>query len=340
MAMESERPGPSGGGYLAVKYRFMAPPDRVSLRQASERLGVHYMTAYRYVRTGRLPATLDRATWVVNVADLASFEKGRRPSARPLARRQDGPARPAHLARRMAVGDEAGSWGIIEEALASGSGPADIYTKLLVPALCRIGDAWQSGTMTVADEHRASVVSLRIIGRLGPRFARRGRTRGAVLLGAAPGELHGLPSAILADLLRMAGFGAVDLGPNTPPESFATTALGTPRLLAVLVGATTTGQERALRSVVRALRGAQVHAPVLVGGRGVEDLEEARRLGADGWTGVDAASALAVVEALAGNPGAAASTVVGSGPGPLSSGGRPAPAVPASRTGPGRPARR
>jgi len=276
----------------------MAAPTRISLREAAERLGVHYMTAYRYVRTGRLPATLVGATWTLDPADVASFDRGRRPLARPPARGQRRPARPVRLAQRMAVGDEAGSWAILEEALASGTGPAEIYTELVVPALRRIGDAWQSGTMTVADEHRASAVVHRLIGRLGPRFARRGRSRGGVLLGEAPGELHGLPSAILADLLRIAGFGAVDLGPNTPPESFAVTALQTPRLLAVLVGATTTGQDSALRSVVRALRRAKVDAPVLVGGRGVRDLEHARRLGADGWTGMDAAGAVAAVEAL------------------------------------------
>ena len=277
----------------------MAPPTRISLREAAERLGVHYMTAYRYVRTGRLPATLDGAVWTVGTADLVAFEKGQLPPARAASGRQRRPARPARLAQRMAAGDEAGSWTIVEEALASGSGPGEIYLELVVPALRRIGDAWASGAMTVADEHRASVVCLRLIGRLGPRFARRGRTRGAVLLGAAPGELHGLPSAILADLLRIAGFGAVDLGPNTPPESFATTAQETSRLVAVLVGSTTTGQDSALRSVVRALRRAKIGAPVLLGGRGVQDLEHARRLGADGWTGTDAASALAAVEVLA-----------------------------------------
>ena len=253
------------------------------------------MTVYRYVRTGRLPATLDGATWTVDPADLASFDRDRLASARGTTRQSRRPLRPARLAQRMAAGDEAGSWSIIEDALASGVGPGEIYTELVVPALRRIGDAWQSGAMTVADEHRASAVSLRLIGRLGPRFARRGRTRGLVVLGAAPGELHGLPSAILADLLRIAGFGVVDLGPNTPAASFADAVAESDRLVAVLVGATTSGQDVALRSVVRAIRRAEVAAPILVGGRAVQDLDHARRLGADGWTGSDA---VAAVEAL------------------------------------------
>ena len=33
--------------------------EPISLQEAASRLGVHYMTAYRYVRTGRLPAQRD-----------------------------------------------------------------------------------------------------------------------------------------------------------------------------------------------------------------------------------------------------------------------------------------
>src|SRR5579885_1000145 len=158
----------------------MAPSTRVGLREAAERLGVHYMTAYRYVRTGRLRATLEGASWTVDPADLAAFEKGRLTPPPPAGDRRRRQARPGRLAQRMAAGDEGGSWVIIEEALASDAGPGEIYTELLVPALRHIGDAWANGTMTVADEHRASAVGLRLMGRLGPRFARRGRTRGGV----------------------------------------------------------------------------------------------------------------------------------------------------------------
>jgi excisionase family DNA binding protein len=38
----------------------------LGLREAADRLGVHYMTAYRYVRTGRLPATRIGAQWWVD----------------------------------------------------------------------------------------------------------------------------------------------------------------------------------------------------------------------------------------------------------------------------------
>ena len=63
-----------------------------------------------------------------------------------------------------------------------------------------------------------SFLAQRLIGRLGPRFARRGRKRGVVVLGAPPGDPHSLPTAIVGDLLRGVGFEVLDMGANAPAE--------------------------------------------------------------------------------------------------------------------------
>lgn len=269
---------------------------RITLGEAAERLGVHYMTAYRYVRTGRLPATREGVQWMVDPRDLAKLAAPSRPGrARGGARA----VRPTTLADRMVAGDEAGAWSVVEAALASGTDPADVHLDILVPALESIGDRWESGTFSVADEHRATTVAQRLIGRLGPRFARRGRKRGAVLVGAPPGELHSLPTAIVADLLRGAGFEVLDVGANTPAESFAETARAANRLVAVAIAVTTPGRETGVRSVVRALRQAGITAPVLVGGAAITGEDHATRLGADGWSGFDGRSVVAAVERAA-----------------------------------------
>ena len=52
----------------------MSPADEsLNLKQVAAELGVHYMTAYRYVRQGRLPAWRDGTNWRVDPAALASF---------------------------------------------------------------------------------------------------------------------------------------------------------------------------------------------------------------------------------------------------------------------------
>jgi excisionase family DNA binding protein len=261
--------------------------ELVGLPEAANRLGLHYMTVYRHVRTGRLPAIRRGGQWLVDVADLAPSTPSKRAGREPTPRR---------LARRMAAGDEPGSWMVVEEALASGASPTDVHGELLVPALRFVGDQWEAGRWSVADEHRATAVAQRLLGRLGPRFARPGRTRGTVVIGAPAGEQHALPCALLADLVRAAGFDAVDLGANTPAESFESTARGSDGLVAVLVGVTTSGLEAAVRRTVGALRATGV--PVLVGGAAVRDDRHARSLGADGWTGRTAADALETVESL------------------------------------------
>jgi MerR family transcriptional regulator, light-induced transcriptional regulator len=264
----------------------------LTLQQAADRLGVHYMTAYRYVRTGRLPAFKVGVQWRVNADDLAPVKSGRRGvggRSRRWAVDQ--------VADRLVAGDEPGVWALVEATLASGAEPAGIHVDLLSPALRSIGDRWESGELSVADEHRASVVAQRIVGRLGPMFARRGRRRGTVVLGAPPGELHSLPSAMVADELRAARFDVVDLGSNTPVESFAGAARAAVRLVAVLVGATVPAEEEIIE-VIAAMRGVAAGVPVLVGGAALVSEEAALALGADGWSGLDARQAVAAVERL------------------------------------------
>ena len=47
--------------------------NELSLNEVAEKLGVHYMTVYRYVRTGLLPAAKSGGTWRVLADDLENF---------------------------------------------------------------------------------------------------------------------------------------------------------------------------------------------------------------------------------------------------------------------------
>ena len=254
------------------------------------------MTAYRYVRTGRLPARREGVQWMVDPAELAKMRSPERTTRGHGTVRSEGPGK---LAARMVAGDEPGAWGVVEAALASGVEAADVYLDLLVPALEVVGEGWAVGELTVADEHRATAIALRLVGRLGPRFARRGRKRGTVVVGAPAGEQHGLPSAILADLLRGVGFEVLDMGANTPAASFAETAKEANRLVAIAIAITTPAGGAAVRAAVKAIRQADLGVPILVGGAAVHARAQALRLGADEWSGIDGRSALMAVERIA-----------------------------------------
>lgn len=289
------------------------PPTTCSLQEAAELLGVHYMTVYRYVRTGRLEARRTTSGWELDRTTVERLRTelsvpravGRLPraGAGALAAGGTGPStgdRAARLERRLVAGDEQGSFAVLEEALSSGATPEQVYLQLLGPALASIGARWQHGTLTVADEHRASAVATRLVGRMGPHFVTKGRRRGAVVVASPEGEHHTLPVAMLSDLLRGRRFAVVDLGADLPPSSIAqATARAVPEgLVCVLLGVTSSGHEAAVEAAVAAAHEAVPGVRVGVGGAAVASEEQAARLGADFYTGSDGASVLACVEEL------------------------------------------
>ncbi len=268
----------------------------LTLLQVADELGVHYMTVYRYVRTGRLPATRVGGTWQVAPADL---ELVRRPVSGARRKRPIGPATSrARLLARLVAGDETGAWGLLEAALASDMTPEDVLLELVAPTLRSIGTRWARGQLSIADEHRASAVAARLISRLGARFARRGVKRGTVILAAPSGELHAAPVAIAANLLRWRGFDVVELGADTPPEALAETAVSEPNLVAVGMACTTDGARRTARRAIAMVRRSSPEVPILLGGAAISDAAHARRLGADVFTGGRADEVVRAVEHL------------------------------------------
>lgn len=187
------------------------------------------------------------------------------------------------LQQRMLAGDGAGSWQVVEAAMASGVEPQDVYVELLGPALHEIGSAWERGEIGIADEHLASGVAASIVGRMGPRFRRRGRHRGTVLVAMPAGERHGLGVAMLADILSQAGFEVLNLGPDTPPESLQTAMAARDDLSAVVISVVSAARLPGAARLVAAARRSNRDAAIVAGGFAVSDQATAQRLGADGW---------------------------------------------------------
>ena len=257
----------------------------LTLNEAAELLGVHYMTVYRYVRLGLLPATKVGGTWQVTHADVEAYraqgEAG--PAVAVGGGRQRAPWA-ARLESRLVAGDTSGSWSVVEAALAAGTEIDAIYLDVISPAMHSIGARWADGELDVSVEHRATGIAFRLIGRLGPRFARRGRTRGVVLLGSPEGERHSLPIALLADLLRGEGWEVSDMGADMPLDSFVNTAKQTADLVSIGVSVTSVTCLDAASRLLATLR-SEIDDDVYlaIGGLAVQDGDHAVALGADGW---------------------------------------------------------
>jgi excisionase family DNA binding protein len=263
------------------------PPDpgtSLSLHEAADLLGVHYMTVYRRVRLGILPARKVGSTWVIDRADLersrTTPEPGRRGRAGGVPRAATWQAR---LQARMLRGDVEGSWQVIEAAMASGFEPSEVYLQLLAPTLHAIGASWRSGSVSIDREHLASTVAATLIGRLSPRFVHPGRKKGVVIVAMPPGERHGLGVAMLADILADAGYEVLNLGPDTPISSFVDALRGAGSLSAIVVSVVDAERRPAAARLLAAARRERPQVPRVVGGNAVPNERVARDLGADGW---------------------------------------------------------
>jgi len=257
--------------------------ESISLRTAAENLGLHYMTVYRYVRTGRLAASKQGGQWFVDPADIEAIANGDdslgdRSGVRTRA--------PGQLEDRLLAADEAGAWAVVSQALTSGAEPSEIHLRMLIPAMKSIGAQWQRGEIEVFDEHQATVVASRITARLGPRFHRRGSNRGLIVVGLISGDSHALTTAIIADLLRGRRFEVTDLGADTPAESFLEVmGSATPEqpLVGVVISSTITENLQQAKNTISTIRTSQPDAVIALGGTGVPSRVEAEAAGATIW---------------------------------------------------------
>ena len=263
----------------------MANSD-VSLHDVAEMLDVHYMTVYRYVRQGQLPATKVGRSWYVKPSDLELFRDAKVQTSEV----SEGGRKVAPWAERLEAqliqGDQRGAAEIMEAVLRSGHDLYFLYLQVLSPAMGAIGAKWAAGNLEIFVEHRASNIALRLIGQFGPRFARRGVSKGTVVLGSPADEMHTLSTSMVADLIRFEGWNVSDVGANMPAEAFAEAIRQGEDVVAVCIGVTMPGSLPAAQATIGAIRKVVPRdLPILVGGAGVASDEIARDLGADRRSG-------------------------------------------------------
>jgi MerR family transcriptional regulator, light-induced transcriptional regulator len=113
------------------------------------------------------------------------------------------------------AGDAAQIGLLLDQAFAL-HGVDDTLEKILRPLLETIGERWQSGELTVAEEH---LVTEAVRSRLGHLLADAGGgVRGSAVLACPQGERHELGLMMLAIALRRDGWKVVYLGADTPVD--------------------------------------------------------------------------------------------------------------------------
>ncbi|MDQ3710178.1 MAG: helix-turn-helix domain-containing protein [Actinomycetota bacterium] len=247
--------------------------DRLlTLQEAADGLKVHYMTAYRWVRKGELPAFKAGGRLRVRTSDLAHFMTQRRVDvASPLRDpgRTDWPLHVDRLVALLLMGKGVDAGGLVRKVVADGAAAGDVYLHLVAPALHRVGEAWAKGEATVADEHRATEIAAAVMARLGGHFRRRGPSRGTAITMTPPGDQHALGSAMAADFLRAASYDVHHLGPNVPLDDLRLFLQVVPTDV-VCVSITTSGLDPSVYPELVNAASEGDGATVVVGGQGAD----------------------------------------------------------------------
>jgi DNA-binding transcriptional MerR regulator len=187
---------------------------------------------------------------------------------------EDAPAAPAagdvvgDLRASLDAFDDAGAHRAFDRLLARLSVDA-VLVEAVLPLLHELGERWERGEASVAQEHFASqLLRGRLLG------LARGWDRGVgprAVLACAPGEQHDLPLIIFGLALRGHGWRITFLGADTPVSTLAKTAAALAPA-AVVVSATQPETLAACADELAATRG----LPLWVGGAGAS-AELARR---------------------------------------------------------------
>lgn len=102
----------------------------------------------------------------------------------------------------------------------------EFHIKVITYALYEVGNLWEKGSISVAQEHLATSVVMRIMALLYMNLASLDHQKGVAIVTSAANEYHEVGARIVADMLEMNGWDVIYLGANTPDEGILKTAIG------------------------------------------------------------------------------------------------------------------
>jgi DNA-binding transcriptional MerR regulator len=206
----------------------------------------------------------------------AAGDEAGRPALRPGAARSD-------LADALDSFDEPRAQAVLDGLLAAATVDA-LVAGVVLPYLRELGERWQRGEASVAQEHFASTV---LRGRLLGLARGWGRGLGPLaLLACLPGEQHELGLIAFGLALRSRGWRIAYLGSDTPLDTIDDAARSLAPALVVLTAVT----DERVRPVAAQLRTLAEHHRLALAGRGASD-GGAEQIGALALTGDPVAEA-------------------------------------------------
>lgn len=238
----------------------LTPPEELlSTTQVAQMCSVAPMTVIRWIDAGVLPATRTPGGW----------RRVRRSDAERHAAKVAGRAEPprmtvAQLARLLASGERHTIVEWARQLAGTTTSVRDIIRDLIAPAMQRIGDEWECGRLSVAEEHRATAIAydmVVLLRDLVPPAAERVNLR--MLLVCPADEQHAFPARLAAERFVDLGWDVDYLGADVPAEDVVAQLDRTgPDALGISV----TCEPGGARQLVLAVHRGDWDGPILMGG--------------------------------------------------------------------------
>jgi len=170
------------------------------------------------------------------------------------------------LFRKFTKGDLQGSLKIYQEYIKIFK-ISDFFDKILKPVMCKIGDDWEDGEISIATEHVASNIAQTLVKIIMEQITRDGDNK-KILICVPLGEEHHLGCDVLETYLSTKGFKVYNMGTSIPTESILS-FIDNNELDAIFLSITLGDNILAGQRLVRKIK-EQFDIPILVGGVAVQ----------------------------------------------------------------------
>jgi diguanylate cyclase (GGDEF)-like protein len=143
---------------------------------------------------------------------------------------------------------------------------------VIAPAMWRIGQLWELGEISVADEHLATALTHQVMaGVYGPSLGHKLKP-GRILMAAVEGEQHALGLRMAADVVELAGYETIYLGADVPIDDLLQAVVArSPDLVGL--SATMPDSIQALDRAIAEIQRVDPKLIVLFGGQGARPWE-------------------------------------------------------------------
>jgi DNA-binding transcriptional MerR regulator/methylmalonyl-CoA mutase cobalamin-binding subunit len=168
---------------------------------------------------------------------------------------------------------------VLERAAVSLGVPV-FLEQVATPAIREIGHGWQSGTLTVGQEHLATVVFRRILGWI-IDTVEAGDEAPRLLVATPPGQMHELGALLAGAAAASEGWEVIYLGADLPASDVVAAAEQAGVQAVALSIVLPTENSNLLRNLTDIRKGLPPDVPLFLGGAAVdEDPERFKKLGA------------------------------------------------------------